>query len=61
MKRETKVILRGKELKGFQLVEFSTHDDWEATRYTIEGFVQRPLPKPKKVAKTKPLKKKAKK
>ena len=45
---ETKIILMGKELKDFKLVEYHIHEDVHARRYTIEGYIQKPYPEAKK-------------
>lgn len=45
---ETKIVLHGKEVKGFKLVSYQIHVDNEGTRYTIEGFISPPVKKVKK-------------
>lgn len=45
---ETKIVLQGKEVKGFQLVSVQVNVDSKWTRYTIEGLIKRPVKTGKK-------------
>lgn len=45
---QTRIVLQGKEVKGFKLVSYQINVDNKGTRYIIEGFIQPPVKKEKK-------------